>query len=34
MIDSVSKELDREEMEMLIRTLTKLNRWFRSWKDD
>ena len=33
MIDSVSKELNQEEMEVLIRTLTKLNRWFRSWQD-
>ena len=32
MIDSVSDELTQEEMEMLIRTLTKLNRWFRSWQ--
>lgn len=34
MIDSVSKELNQEEMELLIRTLTKLNRWFRSWQED
>lgn len=34
MIDSVSRELSQEEMEILVRTLTKLNRWFRSWKDD
>ena len=33
MIDSVSAELSQEEMEMLVRTLTKLNRWFRSWQD-
>ena len=33
MIDSVSKELNQEEMEVLIRNLTKLNRWFRSWQD-
>lgn len=33
MIDSVSRELSQEEMEILVRTLSKLNRWFRSWKD-
>ena len=33
MIESVSKELTQEEMEMLVRTLVKLNRWFRSWQD-
>ncbi len=33
MIDSVSEELDEKEMEMLVRTLTKLNRWFRGWQD-
>ncbi len=33
MIDGVSKELSQDEMELLIKTLTKLNRWFRSWQD-
>ena len=33
MIDSVSSELSQDEMEMLVKTLTKLNRWFRSWQD-
>ena len=33
MINSVSDELSQEEMEMLVRTLTKLNKWFRSWQD-
>lgn len=33
MIDSVSEELSQNEMEMLVKTLTKLNRWFRSWQD-
>jgi len=34
MIDSVSEELSQDEMELLVKTLTKLNRWFRSWQDD
>ena len=33
MIDSVSEELNQEELEMLVKTLSKLNRWFRSWQD-
>ena len=33
MIDSVSSELSQDEMEMLVKTLTKLNLWFRSWQD-
>ena len=33
MIDSVSRELSQDEMETLVKTLTKLNRWFRSWQD-
>ena len=33
MIESVSDGLNQEELEMLVRTLTKLNRWFRSWQD-
>ena len=33
MIDSVSEELTQEEMEMLVKTLSKLNQWFRSWQD-
>lgn len=33
MIESVAEELTQEELEMLVRTLAKLNRWFRSWQD-
>lgn len=32
MIDSISDELTPEEMELLIKTLTKLNKWFRNWQ--
>lgn len=34
MIDSVSKELTPEELEMLVETLTKLNTWFRHWQEN
>ncbi len=34
MIDSVSKDLTPEELKMLVRTLEKLNRWFRNWQDN
>lgn len=34
MIDSVSEELSPEELELLIRTLTKLNKWFRNWQEN
>lgn len=34
MIDSVSKELTPEELEMLVETLTKLNTWFRHWQQN
>ena len=33
MIDSISDELTSEEMELLIKTLTKLNKWFRNWQE-
>ncbi len=33
MIDSVSEGLSPEELELLVRTLTKLNQWFRNWQD-
>ena len=33
MIDSISDELTSEEMELLIKTLTKLDKWFRNWKE-
>ena len=32
MIDSVSENLSSEELEILVRTLTKLNKWFRDWQ--
>lgn len=32
MIESVSEHLSPEELELLVRTLTKLNRWFRDWQ--
>lgn len=32
MIDSVSEQLTQEELEVLVRSLTKLNRWFRDWQ--
>lgn len=34
MIDSMSDELTSEEMELLIKTLTKLNKWFRNWQEN
>ena len=33
MIDSVSKELTPEQLELLVETLTKLNIWFRHWQE-
>ncbi len=32
MIDSVSEQLSQEELEVLVRSLTKLNKWFRDWQ--
>ena len=34
MIDSISDELTSEEMELLIKSLTKLNKWFRNWQEN
>ena len=34
MIDSKSDELTSEEMELLIKTLTKLDKWFRNWQEN
>lgn len=34
MITGVMEELNQEELEVLIKTLTKLNCWFRSWQED
>ena len=34
MIDSISDELTSEEMELLIKTLTKLNKWFRNGQEN
>ena len=34
MIDSISDELASEEMELLIKTLTKLDKWFRNWQEN
>lgn len=34
MIDSVVKELTEEELEALVKALTKLNSWFRSFEQD
>ena len=34
MIDSVVKELTEEELEALVKALTKLNSWFRSFEED
>ena len=34
MIDSISDELTSQEMELLIKTLTKLNKWFRNWQEN
>ena len=32
--DSISDELTSEEMELLIKTLTKLDKWFRNWQEN
>ena len=32
MIEDVSRELTREELEVLVKALSRLNRWFRSWQ--
>ena len=34
MIESVVKELTEEELEALVKALTKLNSWFRSFEKD
>ena len=34
MIDSISDEMTSEEMELLIKTLTKLDKWFRNWQEN
>ena len=34
MIDSISDQLTSEEMELLIKTLTKLDKWFRNWQEN
>ena len=34
MIRAVMEELTPEEMEVLRKTLTKLNHWFRSWQEN
>ena len=34
MIESVVKELTEEELEALVKALTKLNSWFRSFEED
>ena len=34
MIDSISDEMPSEEMELLIKTLTKLDKWFRNWQEN
>ena len=34
MIDSISDELTSDEMELLIKTLTKLDKWFRNWQEN
>ena len=34
MIDSISDELTSEEMELLIKSLTKLDKWFRNWQEN
>ena len=34
MIDSISEEMTSEEMELLIKTLTKLDKWFRNWQEN
>ena len=34
MIDSISDEMTSEEMELLIKTLTKLDKWFRNRQEN
>ena len=34
MIDSISRDLSEEEMEMLVKTLAKLEQWFRVRQDN
>ena len=34
MIDSVIEQLDDDEMKTLVKALTKLNLWFRGFKED
>ena len=34
MIKGITEELTHDEMEFLIKTLTKLNRWFRSFQEN
>lgn len=34
MIQGITEELTQEEMEVLIKTLTKLNKWFRSFQEN
>ena len=34
MIDSISRDLSEEEMEMLVKTLAKLEQWFRGRQDN
>lgn len=33
MIDSIAAELSSEEMEVLVRALSRLNGWFRKWQN-
>ncbi|MEG0215250.1 MAG: MarR family transcriptional regulator [Hungatella sp.] len=33
MIAGITEELSPEEMEVLIKTLAKLNQWFRNWQE-
>lgn len=34
MIDGIIESMSQEEMEVLIKTVAKLNLWFRSWQED
>lgn len=34
MIDAAISQLEPEEMEVLLKALTKLNNWFRSWRKE
>ena len=34
MITEIMEELSQEEMDVLVKTLTKLNKWFREWQKD